>query len=117
MLVFYVAGTLLPLHFHFAYYFIILWYDCSKTALKTLRIAYNNSLRKLLGIPKYNSASEMFVCLNIHSFDELLGKYVYSFRNRLVTCSSQNCILISIYSSTVPLYSIIWTWWEPILTL
>ena len=30
----------------------ILWYDCSKTAL-----------RKLLGIPKYNSASEMFVCL------------------------------------------------------
>ena len=39
--------------------------------LKTLRIAYNNSLRKLLGIPKYNSASEMFVCLNIPSFDEL----------------------------------------------
>ena len=28
------------------------WYYCSKTALKTMRIAYNNSLRKLLGIPK-----------------------------------------------------------------
>ena len=96
-------------------YCSILWYDCSKTALKTLRIAYNNSLRKLLGIPKYNSASEMFVCLNIPSFDELLRKYVYSFRNRLV--SSQNCILISICSSTVPLYSIIWAWWESILTL
>ena len=81
-------------------------YDCSKNALKTLRIAYNNSLRKLLGIPKYNSASEMFVCLNIPSFDELLRKYVYPFRNRLV--SSQNCILISICSSTVPLYSIIY---------
>ena len=53
-------------------------------ALKTLRIAYNNSLRKLLGIPKYNSASEMFVCLNIPSFDEILRKYEYSFRNRLV---------------------------------
>ena len=48
-------------------YCSILWYDCSKTALKNLRIAYNNSLRKLLGIPKYNSASEMFVCLNIPS--------------------------------------------------
>ena len=35
-------------------YCSILWYDCSKTALKNLRIAYNNSLRKLLGIPKYN---------------------------------------------------------------
>ena len=30
-------------------YCSILWYDCSKTALKTLRIAYNSSLRKLLG--------------------------------------------------------------------
>ena len=73
-------------------YCSILWYDCSKTAFKTLRIAYNNSLRKLLGIPKYNSASEMFVCLNIPSFDELLRKYVYSFRNRLVC--SQNCIFL-----------------------
>ena len=59
------------------------WYDCSKTALKNLRIAYNNSLQKLLGIPKYNSASEMFVCLNIPSFNELLRKYVYSFRSRI----------------------------------
>ena len=32
-------------------YCSILWYDCSKTALKNLRIAYNNSLRKLLCIP------------------------------------------------------------------
>ena len=40
--------------------------------LKTLRIAYNNSLRKLLGIPKYNSASEMFVCLNIPSLMSFL---------------------------------------------
>ena len=86
-----------------------------KTALKTLRIAYNNSFKKLLDIPKYNSASEMFVCLNIPSFDELLRKYVYSFRNRLVT--SQNCILISISSSTAPLYSIILAWWESVLTL
>ena len=57
----------------------------------------------------------MFVCLNIPSFDELLRKYVYSFRNRLV--SLQNCIIISICSSTAPLYSIIWAWWESILTL
>ena len=80
-------------------YCSIVWYYCSKTALKTLRIAYNNSVRKLLGIPKYNSASEVFVCFNIPSFDELLRDYVYSFRNRLV--SSQNCILISICSSTL----------------
>ena len=83
------------------------------SALKTFRMAYNNSLRKLLGIPKYNSARQMFVCLNIPSFDELLRKYVYSFRNRLVT--SQICIPIIICSSTVPLHSIIRTWWESVL--
>ena len=49
-------------------YCFILWYDCSKTELKNLIIAYNNSLRKLLGIPKYNSACELFICLNIPSF-------------------------------------------------
>ena len=37
-------------------YCSILQYDCSKTALKTLRIAYNNSLTTLLGTPKYYSA-------------------------------------------------------------
>ena len=38
-----------------------MWYNGTVTAIRKLRIAYNNSLRRLLGIPKYNSASEMFV--------------------------------------------------------
>ena len=40
------------------------WFDSSKTAMKKIRIAYNNSLRRLLELPKHNSASEMFVNLN-----------------------------------------------------
>ena len=47
--------------------------------MNKLRIAYNNSLRRLLNIPKYNSASEMFVCLNIPSFGELLRKSIFNF--------------------------------------
>ena len=42
--------------------------------MRKLRIAYNNSLRRLLGIPKYNSASEMFVQLNITGFVRGLTK-------------------------------------------
>ena len=38
-----------------------MWYNCTVTAMRRLRIAYNNSLRRLLGIPKHNSASGMFV--------------------------------------------------------
>ena len=40
-------------------------FDCTKTALKKLKVAYNNSLRRFMGLPWYNSASEMFVNLNI----------------------------------------------------
>ena len=47
-----------------------------------LKIAYNNSLRRLLGLPKYNSASEMFVNFGILSFGELLRKFVFSLKTR-----------------------------------
>ena len=46
-------------------------FNSTKTALTKLKIAYNNSKRRLLGLPKYNSRSEMFVNLGILSFGEL----------------------------------------------
>ena len=42
-----------------------MWYNGTVNAARKLRIAYNISLRRLFGIPKNNSASEMFVQLNI----------------------------------------------------
>ena len=35
------------------------------------------TLQKQLGLPKYNSATAMFVCLKIPSINELLRKYVF----------------------------------------
>ena len=61
-----------------------MWFGSTVTAMRKLKIAYNNGLRRILNLPKYNSASEMFVNLNIPSFDELLRKFVYSFKSRLV---------------------------------
>ena len=83
-------------------YCSIMWYNCTVTAMKILRIAYSNSLRRLLGIPKHNNASGMFVQLNIKSFGELLRSYIHSFVNRL-QCS-YNLILSSICESTVPIF-------------
>ena len=71
--------------------------------MKNLKLAYNNSLRRLLGLPNHNSASDMFVKLNIHSFRELLRKYVYSFRGRLKI--SDNIIIHGIYLSQFLLQS------------
>ena len=78
-----------------------MWYYCTVTAMWRLRMAYNSSLRRLLGIPKHNSASGMFVQLNIKSFSELLRSYIHSFLNRL-QCSN-SLILSSICESTVPI--------------
>ena len=89
------------------------WYDSSKRTMKKIKIAYNNSLRRLLALSKHNSASEMFVNLNILSFGELLRKFVYSFQSRLII--SDNILLSGIFNSTTPLYSPIWALWHTIL--
>ena len=67
-----------------------MWFDSTVTAMRKLKIAYNNGLRRILNLPKYNSAFEMFVNLNIPSFDELLyytcqllKLYYKIYRNRL----------------------------------
>ena len=46
---------------------------------KKIQICYDNSLRRLLSIPKRGSASEMFVNLNIPAFGELMRKCVFGF--------------------------------------
>ena len=93
----------------------VLYCACTVTAMRRMRIAYNNSLRRLLGKPKHNSASGMFVQFNIKSFGELLRSYIYSFVNRL-QCSN-NLIVSSICESTVTNYSNIWTWWYDMVIL
>ena len=75
---------------------------------------YDKSLRRLLGLPSHNSASGMFVILNIPSFGKLLGKYVYSFRNRVETID--NIIIRGISLSQFILQSGIWVWWRDILS-
>ena len=72
-----------------------LWFNSTKTALTKLKIAYNNRLRRLLGLPKYNSASEMLVNLGILSFGELLRKFVFSLK-------TQNNFMIAYNSKAGP---------------
>ena len=52
-----------------------MWYNGTVTAARKLRIAYNHSLRRLFVIPEKNSASEMFVQLNILKNLELVVRH------------------------------------------
>ena len=89
------------------------WFDSTVTSMKKLKIDYNNGLRRLLNLPKYNSASEMFVNLNIPSVNELLRKFVFSFKTRII--ESDNSLVNGIVTSTISLFSSIWAWWSDIL--
>lgn len=89
-----------------------LWFGCTKTAKNKLHIAYNNGLRRFLGTPYHSSASEMFVCLNILSFGELLRKNIYNFKSRIL-CSS-NRILTNVVQKAFYV-SPIWGWWSTVL--
>ena len=92
-----------------------MWFDITKSGMKKLTVAYNNSLRRLLSLPTYNSASEVFAVLNIQTFGEFLRKVAFSFMLRM--SSSINVFMVNIYNSSVPLFSKIWGWWYSILTI
>ena len=62
-----------------------MWFDSTVTSMKKLKVAYNNGLKRLINLPKYNSASEMFVNLNILSFGEQLRKSIFSFGKELLS--------------------------------
>ena len=81
------------------------WCNCTVTAMRKLKISYNNSLLRLLNIPKHNSASEMFVNLNFKSFGELIKISIHSFMNKL-QCS-KHLLLFSICKCTISVYSTI----------
>ena len=90
-------------------------FDCTKAALKKLKIAYtrNNSLRRFMFLPWRNSATEMFVNLGIHFFDEMLRIFVYSFRSRVT--ASHNQLIFSLCSAHCSGYSRLWAWWNRLL--
>ena len=87
-----------------------MWFECTKTALNQMKVAYNNNLRRFMRLPWRNSASEMFANQSIPSFDELLRIFVFRFRSRIIV--SNNLFISSIYISTCRIYSYMWTWWD-----
>ena len=90
-----------------------MWFDCTKAALKKLKIAYNNSLRRFMFLPWRNSATEMFANLGIHSFDEMLRIFVFSFRSRVT--ASHNQLIFGLCTAHCSVYSKLWAWWNSLL--
>ena len=74
-----------------------MWFDCTKAALKKLKIAYNISLRRFMFLSWRNSATEMFVNIGIHSFNEMLRIFIFSVR--FLVTASHNQLICSLCSA------------------
>ena len=75
-----------------------LWCNYSKAKMKKLQVAYNDAFRILLKLPRWTSASEMFVTNNVPTFDALLRNLMYRFMCRLT--ASKNIIIVSLSDIT-----------------
>ena len=91
-------------------------YDCPVTATRRLRITTVSENYWV-----YQSTTVQVKCLyslTLNHFGEFLKSYIHSFMNRL-QCSNNLIVssIYSIYESTVPIYSNIWTWWYDMVIL
>jgi len=62
-----------------------LWSSSFQFSLNKLKVAYNDAFRLLLSEPRWCSASSLFVCHNVPTFDALIRKLIYA-----LWCSCHN---------------------------
>lgn len=70
------------------FYLVHLWLKFPQFVFNRFRIAVNNMLRKLIGLPRYSSASEMFVFYRLDNVDAMIRKQRANFYRRLLTCEN-----------------------------
>ena len=96
-----------------------LWINSTKSSLIKLSTsytckAYNSVILRLLCISKPYSSSNMLVSRGIPSFDELLRKFIYRFKNRIELSSNS---IITAYLSLLLQYFIPYSYMVEICSL
>ena len=92
------------------FYCFYFWTLHKKATFSKLRVAYNNVYRKVFGLKRRSSASEMFVLNNtcISNFEALMRKSIFAFTTRLT--NSRNSFICTIRRALV-IRDIIWKVW------
>ena len=88
-----------------------LWVNYKKSTFTKLRVAYNDCMRILLGVPRFLSASQMFSDLNVPSLGGILRNCSYNFMKRLE--SMPNVIISNLFLLSLSIYqSRFWMHWH-----
>ena len=94
-------------------YCMTLWSQFTLTSTGTLRVNYNNILRRMLNLPSYCSASQMFVNLGLRGYAEMQRYACHSLIERLK--KSDNSIISAVINSDARLQSTLWEYWHRML--
>ena len=94
-------------------YLSFLWCKFTKSTLRSITVAYNNSFRILFQLPRFCSASAMFAMNSVLSFDALCRKQIFSFKNRVIC--SMNQIVTSLVNSDYYCMSPLVNLWDHVL--
>ena len=76
------------------FYTAHLWCKYRTAKLRKLQVAYNDAFRILLKLPRWTSASTLFVTSNVPTFHALLRNLIYKFMCRLL--QSKNEVIMSL---------------------
>lgn len=79
-----------------------LWSCFKQTSMHRLKVAYNDAMRLLLRVPRWHSASQLFVSNRVPTFEALLRQLMSSFMYRLDR--SENSIIQALVNPTKSSY-------------
>ena len=74
-----------------------------------LRVAFNIVYRRVLELPKWSSASEIYATHNIKNFEALLRKAIYRFIERLEDSSN---VIIQTHTKSGTICFVHWQYWH-----
>jgi hypothetical protein len=90
-----------------------LWCSAYRYNLDRLQVAYNDAFRLLLKVPRWTSASNLFVLHNIPTSHALIRKFIFSLQNSVK--NSDNNILRALLNSDLYCKSKLFSKWRTML--
>ncbi len=93
-----------------------LWCSYSRAKFHKLRVAYNDALRMILRLPRWTSASQLFVCCGIPTLDAVLRNFMFNFMVRLDNSKNEIIMALTVpKKSSTRYYSGFWRHWRACL--
>ena len=86
-----------------------LWADYRVASYCKVKVSHNDIFRSLLQVPRYESASALFVQHQVSNLDSLLRASYYSLISRIR--ASDNRIIVSLVRGEARLHSRLWQRW------